>query len=239
MNHGISPQFILLAQLNSLKEALVLSQDGGSNTTELKAFVVLKLLSKGCLVEGLTELNATTELNIIILFNEQFVKGLINLTDISILLDNDKVRLDERKEEATTSMINNNSMVKAGDEGLKELIDKVRLLKQVEVDTAVEELSLENLRESITKFDVIPSISAVINHDLRSMIIILTAHVQESKSLPLLIVTSATDDLSGLHLGIVGTKEVHELLLSVLGVEDSKLSEHARMSLLKSDTSLK
>ena len=234
---GILEHLVLLGDLNGLVELLVHSEQVGGNAAELQQLVVLELVGKSHLIEVVVTVDGLAEILVVLLLNVELVEGVVDVGEVSAL-DALQVVHSEGDAVGSLQLADDASVVQVVlDEG-EETRQEHGMLSQDEVDGTVVQLVVVHLDNHLEEVVLLVGGSAVLDDGAESHIEVLSLLVQIEGLVPHAGVLASANGLGGLHTAPVDLEVLHDLLLSVLGVEDGGLGEDSGVGILQSETLL-
>mmetsp|Transcript_3295 Transcript_3295/g.10326 ORF Transcript_3295/g.10326 Transcript_3295/m.10326 type:complete len:1450 (+) Transcript_3295:864-5213(+) len=124
-------------------------------------------------------------------------------------------------------------MVQARGEHLDELLQLQRVLVQVELDGAVEQLLVADLLDHVQELLVLEGGGRVLDHDARRLVRVAALHEQEGGLPPVAPLLAGAQQLGHVAALPVDAAVLHQLVRLVLGVEHAQLGEDAGVRLLQ------
>mmetsp|Transcript_5486 Transcript_5486/g.14328 ORF Transcript_5486/g.14328 Transcript_5486/m.14328 type:complete len:1400 (-) Transcript_5486:639-4838(-) len=239
---GVPPQLVLLADLERLLVLAILAVHHGSKPSELDVGMSGKSPSEVVLVKVVKGLDRQSQLVEIALLEQNLVERVVDFGDVR-LLGLDKEALAQGKKSEHAELVHARVFQDLNDpRGLhlrskdnQEVVEKLGLLVDVELDCFVHDLEVARTGNAIGEALGGPCRRRVVDHRFRRVVEFVVLHLQVGHFLVHVRGVALADQAGNVATLPPHLEVVHRLFGLVLDVEDAQLRKHGLMSLVQAE----
>ena len=149
-----------------------------------------------------------------------------------------QVLVDERQVSGAVDDEHHAGVVELLAEVEQQVVEQQRVLLQVEVDGAVVDLSVGHLHDDLLEQRVLPRLGRVVDHHVDGVVVLVVVRVQEDRLVPVQVLLAGGEQRGDVEARPEQLDVLHQLVLLVLGVQDTELSVHTLVGAVEVDALL-